>query len=154
MYLYKLDEDLEYASFDPRVLTYDYLCPHPISSDTVPLNCDIIVGIDEVFTNPQKSRLQVFPNPATVEVNIVLPECYTEEYAFKNFTVKTARYQWPAIMQLQITDLMGRTVFSLPWSSGATRMKANISRLPQGMYLIRITSKDRELIQGKLQIVR
>ncbi len=54
-YAFKLTSDLEYDSVYTRPFTYDSLCPHPIVSDTVPLDdCEVvIVGLDDAQQHPE-----------------------------------------------------------------------------------------------------
>ncbi|MDO9511680.1 MAG: T9SS type A sorting domain-containing protein [Bacteroidales bacterium] len=148
-YLYKFNRDLEYDVYDPRVLTYDSLCPYAITSDTVALNCSIIVGLDEVFTNPIKNSLQIFPNPATEEINIILPESYTSEYQRGSLSVKTAHYQRPDNLELSITNSLGQKVYSTPVQKDATSVVVNLRSYRSGLYLVKIASPTQILWTGK-----
>jgi len=73
----------------------------------------------------QKYRLQVYPNPASGEVTLLVPQ--TDESLFI----------------LQVTDLFGRSVIppSTISASGRVNHKLNLSSLPAGMYMIQLTGE-------------
>jgi hypothetical protein len=54
-------------------MVYDSLCPYPIASDTITLDCEV-VGMDEPFQNPETGRLKVYPDPTSDILHIEIPE--------------------------------------------------------------------------------
>ena len=154
MYLYKLLPNLDYDTLDTRLLTYDSLCPHAIVSDTIPLDCDIVVGIDEAFSNPARSSLQAYPNPSSGAVTLVLPECYLSQSSMGTLSVQTANYVWPNGKQLELTNLQGNTLKAMPWPDGQNAQTINLAGLAPGTYIARITNQDRALCQCTVMVVK
>ena len=50
--MYKLNSDLEWDSVYTQPFVYDYLCPDPIVSDTIPMDCDIITDVEKQLSKP------------------------------------------------------------------------------------------------------
>jgi hypothetical protein len=154
MYLYKLLPNLDYDTLDTRLLTYDSLCPHAIVSDTIPLDCDIVVGIDEAFSNPAKSSLRAFPNPASGSVTLQLPECYLSHSSVGSLSVQTANYVWPNGKQLELVNMQGQTISLQPWPYGQTSLTFSLEGLAPGTYIARITHKGQALCQCNVMVVK
>ncbi|MFH1297558.1 MAG: T9SS type A sorting domain-containing protein [Bacteroidota bacterium] len=154
MYLFKMNYNLEYDSLDPRMLTYDSLCPYvPIALDTIVPNCDIIVGLEEAFANPEKSRLKIAPNPATDKVTITLPEVWLSEYITPDLQIQTARYQYPDNMYVEIYNSFGRKIIHYDILSKSRTFTIDLSKCMPGIYIIRILSGNQLIISDKLIIL-
>jgi hypothetical protein len=75
MYLWKMNKDLEDDTLYTKPFTYDSLCPYQIQSDTVALDCGLLVNIDEIPTQEEyESTIQISPNPARDWVALTLPD--------------------------------------------------------------------------------
>ncbi|MCK9618609.1 MAG: hypothetical protein M0R21_12335, partial [Lentimicrobiaceae bacterium] len=94
IYLWKLNSDLEYDSIYTQPFTYDSLCNHAIVSDTIALDCDIVVDINEPFTQPEKSQLKVYPNPAIISFTIELPQYIVSNSKHGSISTSHVLYQW------------------------------------------------------------
>jgi hypothetical protein len=154
MLIDKLTPELEHDTLDLRQLVYDSLCPHPICSDTLKLDCGIIMGVDEIMTNPEARKLRVYPNPATTVVTIALPEAWVTETQTAYGTLVRANYIWPSDMAVHIYDISGRLVKSIDWPQGAKSMQIDVSHLQAGIHIMRILSQRQVLANGKLMIVK
>ena len=153
IYLWKFNQQMEFDSVYTRPFTYDSLCPHAIVSDTIPLDCDIMVGIDEAFSNPARSSLQAYPNPSSGVVTLVLPECYLSQSSMGTLSVQTANYVWPNGKQLELTNLQGNTLKAMPWPDGQTSQTINLEGLAPGTYIARITNNGQTLCQCTVIVV-
>ncbi|PLX04542.1 MAG: hypothetical protein C0595_02795 [Marinilabiliales bacterium] len=84
-YLYKLNMNLEYAPLNTQQLTYDSLCDHEILSDTLDLDCDVFVNIDELPTQSEyENPIKLWPNPASSKVNIKVEKCAAHKIKIYN----------------------------------------------------------------------
>jgi len=149
-YAWKLNSDLEYDTLYSHPYVYDSLCPHPIASDTIPLDC-IIVGIDEPFKNPETGRLKVFPNPARDILHIVIPEQLKTENHSPVFNLTTVYHQWHSAI-LEIYDLFGRRMFSKEVLQAEKAVAVDVSLWPGGMYVVRLVYKGQTVGNGKVMV--
>ena len=147
-YLFKLTSNLEYDSTYTRPFTYDSLCPHPIVSDTIPLNdCQVvIVGLDDAEKNPEKAKLHLYPNPAGGEVTIEMPQYLVSKNQGSGITATTTYFQWNQT-RLDMLDLSGKLVFSQDIPKQQTLVRLNVSAWHAGMYLARIVFMN-EVVAG------
>jgi len=83
--LYKLNSDLEYDSIYTQPFTYDSLCPEPIVSKTIPIDCTILSEEDKPKQDRNDCSLNIYPNPASDNVHIELPQCYIRETSTKQY---------------------------------------------------------------------
>ena len=74
-----------------------------------------------------KHEFLLYPNPAVLNVSIVLNEAATED------------------MQLQVTNQMGQIVKTTRLSKGTQLIKLDISKLPKGIYAVKLT--DSKIVQ-------
>jgi len=149
-YAWKLNSDLEYDTLYSHPYVYDSLCPHPIASDTIPLDC-IIVGIDEPFKNPETGRLKVFPNPARDILHIVIPEQLKTENHSPVFNLTTVYHQWHSAI-LEIYDLFGRRMFSKEVLQSEKAVAVDVSLWPGGMYVVRLVYNGQTVGNGKVMV--
>jgi len=149
-YLYKLNSDLEYDSIYTAPFVYDSLCPHPIPTDTIPLDC-VIVGIDEPQKLAKENQLTVFPNPATDKITIVIPDKLVTESKTTLFNVTTVFHQWDKAT-LEIFDVNGRNIFRKEIPSAQKQVELDVSKWLRGLYLVRLTKGNRPIASSKLLI--
>jgi hypothetical protein len=108
----KLNSDLEYDSIYTAPFTYDSLCPHAIATDTVPMDdCTVITDIYEPEKDAVKTKLLIYPNPASNQIAISPPEFIVRESKDRGLTVSTVYYKWSSA-KLQVIDLSGRMLYS------------------------------------------
>jgi hypothetical protein len=57
-------------------------------------------------------------------------------------------------MEVHFLDSGGRTLLTLPWPPGMSFFDAEISSLPQGLFVVRVTGNNRELATGKVLVTK
>jgi hypothetical protein len=135
-FAWKLNSDLEFDTLYTQPLVYDSLCPHPIASDTIPLDCEI-VGLDEPFQNPETGKLKVFPNPASDKIHIVIPDQIKTQNNTAVFNLTTVYHQWHSAV-IEIYDLLGRRWFAREIKQGEKVLETDVTSWPRGMYVVRL----------------
>ncbi|NCA77954.1 MAG: T9SS type A sorting domain-containing protein [Alphaproteobacteria bacterium] len=150
---FKLNSDLEYDSVYTRPFTYDSLCPHPIVSDTVPLDdCEVvIVGLDDAEQHPEKTRLHIYPNPAGGQVNIVLPQYLVRHNPGSILSSTTTWFQWDKT-RLDILSITGKLMFTMEIPKQQATVQVNTSAWPAGMYFARVVFMNESVAEGKLVV--
>ncbi len=150
---YKLTSDLEYDSVYTRPFTYDSLCPHPIVSDTVPLDdCEVvIVGLDDAEKHPEKTRLNIYPNPAGEQVTIVMPQYLVRQNAGSILSSITTYFQWDKT-RLDILSMTGKLMFTHEVPKQQSTLQVNTSAWPAGMYFVRVVYMNESVAEGKIVI--
>ena len=142
----KLTSDLEYDSIYTTPFTYDSLCPHPIVSDTIPLDdCEVVVvGIDDPIQHLEKTKLKVYPNPAGNTLSVEMPEYLVRcqesgGQDLNNVGIKATTYyhQWKSV-RLDVFDLFGKLMYSQEIQGKTDKVELNISTWSAGMYVVRI----------------
>jgi hypothetical protein len=141
--LSKLNLNLEYDTLDPGTYTYDSLCTTPglPQSGFIFLDdCDIITGVDipspeDYYASLQVIPITAFPNPATDKVTFGLEN--TEHH--KNITLKCF-------------NLLGKQVFEATILTGQKEAATDVSRWPQGMYVVVVYSEGRQVGQCKFVV--
>jgi len=149
-YAWKLNSDLEYDTLYAYPYVYDSLCPHPIASDTIPLDC-VIVGLDEPFQNPETGRLRVYPNPAKDNIHIEIPDQIKTQTHSSVFNLTTVYHQWRSAT-VEIFDLFGRRMFSTEVRQGNQELEANVSSWPWGMYVVRLVYNGQTVASEKIVV--
>lgn len=149
-YTWKLNSDLEYDTLYTQPLLYDSLCPHPIASDTIPLNC-IIVGLDEPFQNPETGKLKVYPNPASDQINIMIPEQIKSSANTTVFDLTTVYHKWHSAL-VEIYDLFGRRMYSKEVLQSEKEFEVDISAWQQGLYIVRLVYNGQTVASEKVVI--
>ena len=151
-YLVKLRNDLSFDSVYLQPVNYDSLCPHPIISDTISLNdCDVVTSVYDPKTEPEKSALRIFPNPAKGYITIELPQFLVRNNKTPNFSTTTVYQQWDSAL-LDIYDLFGKLVFRQQINQKTGKINPEISNWQSGMYVVRLIFKDQCLASGKFVI--
>lgn len=152
-YAFKLTSDLEYDSVYTRPFTYDSLCPHPIVSDTVPLDdCEVvIVGLDDAEKHPEKTRLQIYPNPAGEQITIVMPQYLVRQNPGSILSSTTTYFQWNKT-RLDILSMTGKLMFTHEVPKQQSTLQVNTSAWPAGMYFVRVVYMNESVAEGKIVI--
>ena len=149
-YAWKLNSDLEYDTLYTYPFVYDSLCPHPIASDTIPLDC-VIVGIDEPFKNPETGRLKVWPNPVNDILHIDIPEHLRSETSNAVFNLSTVYHQWGSAV-LEVFDLFGRKVYSNEVFQSAGDLDIDVTGWGKGMYVARLVYNGKTVSTAKVMV--
>ena len=149
-YAWKLNSDLEFDSLYTYPFVYDSLCPHPIVSDTIPLDC-VIVGIDEPFRDPETGRLKAWPNPANNILHIDIPEHLRSETSNAVFNLSTVYHQWGSAV-LEIFDLFGRKVYSKEAFQSERRLEIDVTGWGKGMYVARLVYNGKTVSTAKVMV--
>jgi hypothetical protein len=153
MFLYKMNYGLEYDTLDPRTLSYDSLCPDlPIISDTIDPDCDIIVGLEDIFRDPEKSRLKIVPNPAQEQVTITLPDVWLSEFSSPGIQIQTANYTYPENLHIEMFDSFGRLACRTELLNGNKTVVIDLRGWEPGLYIVRVLAETREIGSEKLII--
>ena len=151
MFLYKLTSDLEYAPIDSRPLVYDYLCSgSPQLMDTIYPDCDIIVGMEEPMQQKERYSIQVTPNPSTDKLTLTLPDRMLKEWQSNSLSSKTLYFSLPENLQLQIVDVLGRTILTKAISKEIKQVTFDVSPWPAGVYLARLTAGNSVVAEAKV----
>lgn len=153
-YAFKLTPDLQYDSVYTRPFTYDSLCPHPIVSDTVPLDdCEVvIVGLDDAEQHPEKTKLQIYPNPAGGQVNIVMPQYLVRQNPGSILSSTTTYFRWDKT-RLDILSITGKLMFTMEIPKQQATVQVNTSAWPAGMYFARVVFMNENVAEGKILII-
>lgn len=138
-FAFKLNSNLDYDSVYTHPYTYDSLCPHPVVSDTMPLDdCHIVhVGLDDVEADPSSVKLKIFPNPALDRVTIEMPRYLLRKSTQAGVTITTVYHQWNNAT-LEIYDLPGKRMFSREVSDNTGRITIDVSAWNTGIYIARL----------------
>jgi len=146
IYAFKFNKDLEYDSVYTQPFVYDSLCDHPIVSDTIPLDCDI-VGVEETKTD-ESPQLNISPNPATDRIQVKLPGVITTHSSSSGFNVTTWRYNYNGSVPLEIYDIYGQKWHSEIMPDGVKETEMRIANLPPGLYVVRAVIEG-QAVSGK-----
>jgi hypothetical protein len=137
-YLFKLDQDLNDDTIYTYPFKYDSLCPYPIESDTITQEgCDIIVGIEEeeeMRSDEDVGMMELFPNPATNEINCRL---------------STVNCQ----CIISIYDIWGRKMDAVSIPANQEQISIDISNFPPGIY-IAVLKSERKMLDRKKFVVQ
>jgi len=146
IYAFKFNQDLEYDTIYTQPFVYDSLCDHPIVSDTIPLDCDI-VGVEETKTE-ESPQLTISPNPAFNRVQVKLPEVITTHSSSSDFNVTTWKYNYKVDVLLEIYDIYGQKWYSEIMRDGVKETEITVRTLPTGLYIVRALIEG-QVVSGK-----
>jgi len=149
-YAWKLTSDLEYDTLYTQPFVYDSLCPHPITSDTIPLDC-VIVGLEEPLQSPETGRLKVYPNPAWEILHIEIPEHLKTETSNPAFHITTIYHQWKSAM-IEVYNLYGREMLAKDIRQADEEFLIDVSRWNAGMYVIRLVYQGQTIASEKVMV--
>ena len=150
IYAYKVNSNLEYDSIYTQPFTYDSLCPYPIVSDTLDLNC-ITVGIEEPQAYDETTKLKVYPNPASQKLTLEFPKYLVVNTSGAGVQSTVIYHQWNSTI-LEAYNLFGRQVYSKEIPKTQDKLEMNISGWQPGMYLFRLVYQKRTAASVKVVI--
>lgn len=136
VYLTKLNFELESDTFYSYPFKYDSLCTYPITNDTITqTGCDIIVGIgeEEMGRKGDKERMELYPNPASNEINCQLSNVDCQ-------------------CIIDIYDMWGRKMDEFTIPKGQMETQINISAFPIGIYNAVLKSEQKILDRKKFVV--
>jgi hypothetical protein len=150
--MFKLNSELEYDSIYTQPFIYDYLCPEPIISDTIEMDCDIITDVEEQI-NKLVPSLLIKPNPAVYEVTITLPDYYKTETKRNGITSTKIRYMSQQETILDVYDIFGRQTFIMIIPQGQKEINIDVSEWTKGMHMVRLLVGNEYISTGKILIL-
>lgn len=150
IHMYKFTRELEPDTLYTQPLEYDYLCPGSIVSDTILLDCEI-VGQQELFTEKQPA-IKLYPNPASNQLNIELPEFYTLEQVKDGMQYTRHIYIHEKDSRVQIFDMQGQLQFEKPLQAHEKRVLIDVSSWNKGLYALRVVCGHEVLARGKFMV--
>ena len=152
IYLYKLNSNLNFDSIYTHQYTYDSLCPGGVRSDTINPNCDLIVGIQYPKVESELYQLKVYPNPASVIVNVKFPE-YLEITGEKSgMSSSSVYYQWKS-SSLEVYNIEGKKVFEREIPKSQQQLEMEISNWQKGLYYFRLVC-DKQTVASEKVIIQ
>jgi hypothetical protein len=138
IYLWKMNADLEDDTLYTLPMTYDSLCPYQITSDTVDLDCELFVNIEDIPTKEEyESTIKISPNPATDWILLTFPDIIRD-----------------GPMDLVVYDLFGREVIRKDAVSANRMITLEISGLSSGLYVVVGKDRNGNILTGKFIIAR
>ncbi len=149
LYMFKVNSDLEYDSIYTQPFTYDSLCETGIISDTINLDCDVVVNIPEEPEKETTAPLKIWPNPTTCDLHIGLPECIVSQSTDGFFHISHFNHQYQDKSALQFFDIFGRKVFEASLAKGQREAIADVSFLTNGIYIVRLVYKGGTVSSGR-----
>jgi len=135
IYAFKFNKDLEYDSVYTQPFVYDSLCDHPIISDTISLDCDI-VGVEETKAE-DSPKLSINPNPAFDRIQVKLPGAVITHSNTSDLNVTTWKYSYKGDVPLEIYDIYGQKWHSEVMPDGVKETEITVRTLPSGLYIVR-----------------
>lgn len=153
-FVIKTNSDLEYDSINTTPFTYDSLCPHAITTDTITLNdCDLISSVFDPVIDEKNHFLTVFPNPSSESINLNMPEYLMRQNKGRWVSSKTYYRKWDKT-KLLICDLSGKLVYSNEIPQEIKTLKINIGSWPAGLYVARLLYLNDAVGSGKFIITK
>jgi hypothetical protein len=149
--LYKMNSNLEYDSIYTQPFIYDSLCPDTIVSQTINLNCDVLVGMDEPHSKPETATLKIFPNPADQNLTVEFPKYLVVKDSNNGFGSTTVYHQWKSAL-LEVYDLSGRRILVKEILQSQPSMEINVSTWPRGMYNFRLEYHNQTVVSEKVVV--
>lgn len=133
---YKLNSELEYDTLYSHPFVYDSVCPNPIPSDTIPMDC-VVVGLGEQEKSSENTSMVVYPDPASDLIQIRFPEQIMTRQKAISFAISTYHTLYKEL-KLEIYDLFGqrRIDQTIPFDQKQIALK--ISDWMNGMYIVRL----------------
>lgn len=147
--LYKFNYQLDFDSIYTVHGPYNYKCTGELNLDTYTLDGEIYtVGVSDSYS-AEASLLSVFPNPTCDELHVRLPDFY------KTVT-KQDKIEYVKMVSLngrnctlEIVDLFGRSLSSIPVGVNEKECMVNTSLLLPGMYMLLLKNADNVVDKAK-----
>jgi hypothetical protein len=149
-YLYKIRSDLEFDSIYTTPFVYDSLCPYPIVSDTLPLDC-VIVGLDEIMKDKEKSELKVYPNPVSDILHIMVPDLIRIDQSTQTYTAGTIYHQWESV-GIEIYNITGRLIITKEAIKSTKQIDLDVSEWESGLYIVQVRYLGRLIGNDKIMV--
>jgi hypothetical protein len=138
IYLWKMNADLEDDSLYTQPMTYDSLCPYQITSDTVDLDCDLFVRIEDIPTKEEyESTIKMSPNPARDWIMLTFPDIIHD-----------------GKLDLAVYNLFGQEVLRKEATSANRMVTLDVSGLSSGLYVAVCIDQRKRVMKGKFLIAR
>jgi len=151
LYFYKLNQNFDYDSLYTHQYTYDSLCPHPIISDTINPDCNLIVGIDNINKGQLLSALKVYPNPANNALTIEFPKVLKLCNATGKQSSSKELFQWKSTM-LEIYNFQGKQILSKEIPKSQKTLELDVSSWSRGLYYFRL-EYDNQTVAGQKMMI-
>ena len=138
IYLWKMNSELEDDTLYTQPMTYDSLCPYQITSDTVDLDCELFVRIEDIPTKEQyESTIKISPNPARDWIMLTFPDNTRD-----------------GKMDIAIYNLFGQEVLRKETTSASGMVTLNVSGLSSGLYVVVGIDQRQRILKGKFVVAR
>jgi hypothetical protein len=138
IYMWKMNENLEDDTLYTHPMTYDSLCPYEIQSDTILLDCGLIVNINEIPSKEEyESTIKISPNPARDWVMLTLPDVAS-----------------PGEIELAVYNTFGQEVMKKNFMAAHRMIALNVSNVTSGLYLAVTKDLKNRFFKGKFVIAR
>lgn len=138
IYLWKMNDELEDDTMYTQPVTYDSLCPYQITSDTVDLDCELFVNIEDIPTKEEyESSIKISPNPARDWILLSFPDNIHD-----------------GMMEVAIYNLFGQQVIRKDILSSKRMVTLDVSGLSSGLYVVVGIDQQKKLLKGKFVVVR
>ncbi|MBM3437070.1 MAG: T9SS type A sorting domain-containing protein [Bacteroidetes bacterium] len=142
IYLYKIDENLQFVPFDTNTYLYDSLCPESIQSGTIDLSdCLVWTGAEEIPSPEEYYNyiatipISAFPNPAETEITLT----------FENTDHHTT-------MLLECFNIYGQQVHDEKIWKGQQETRVELHGWARGLYFVVVKSEGK--VAGSCRFVR
>jgi hypothetical protein len=150
-YLHKYNQDLEYDSIYTQQFDYDYLCDHPITSDTIAIgDCGIWLDADPILENKQ-GELKAFPNPCFGNFTLELPDYILSTNNRELFDMTHADFQYQKHALIRIHNLNGQCIQEVKLNPGEKSINVSLPDQPAGMYMVSLIVDGNKI--GNVKIV-
>ena len=104
-----------------------------------------------VATTTQQSLIKMYPNPTENILTIELPKYLIVTNNSGNIPATTVYHQWSSAT-LQAIDLQGKIVLQQEVANTGTPLQVDVSRLPAGMYLLRLMYQGKQVAESKVVV--
>lgn len=153
IYAFKVNSGLEFDTLYTQPFVYDSLCPYTIISETIDIDCNIIVEVPVLNSFEDKSELKISPNPAYDHITISLPEYLTEQNNTGSLQITSFVYQFEGKQELRIYDVGANLLKSIIVLDEQKEVYINMSDLKPGLYLVSFLLND-QIITSQKFIIR
>ncbi|MFA8301073.1 MAG: T9SS type A sorting domain-containing protein, partial [Hyphomicrobiales bacterium] len=135
-YLYKFDQELNWAKQDLTPTEYDYYCDQPIQNDTLYMeDYDIITDLPELEEN--KPELSIYPNPVNNLLHIKLPDYIKVSHSSELMKITQYNYQYKRNSSIKILNLQGVVIYQKN-ISGEDALRLDTRSYKTGLYIIQL----------------
>lgn len=153
LYLYKMNDNLDNDTIDPRILNYNSLCNNlPIDSDTIDLDCEVITGLDKPLSVSEKSQLMINPNPATETLTVKLPEYILNMYSESGIAIQTIKYLSNNDINIDIVNIYGHIIENRHLQPDEKIIYFYVGGWEKGLYIVHLKLENKIISSTKLII--